>query len=80
MTLLHTIHLRCPSCRSIDWFRDGFVIVKLEATGDIVRRRVMSSDPILARGPWACARCAYQVPVPSNLALELHRAKVVHPE
>jgi hypothetical protein len=57
------LSLRCPVCRAVDWFRDGFVVVELEEADQIVRRRVMPADP----GPrtemlWSCARCAYEVP------------------
>jgi hypothetical protein len=68
--------VRCPFCRAVDWFRDGFVIVEREGTGDVVRVRVMRSDPILALSPWACAGCAFEVPIPSRLATELQRSQL----
>jgi hypothetical protein len=68
--------VRCPFCRAIDWFRDGFVIVEREHTDEIVRVRVMRSDPILALAPWACAGCAFEVPIPGRLATELQRIQV----
>jgi len=72
--------LRCPGCRAIDWFRDGFLVVELEETGEIVRRRIMLADS----GPrtetlWWCTRCAHEVPEFSALARELDHVRWVIP-
>ena len=73
-----TIFLRCPSCREIDWFRDGFVIFELEATGEFLGQRVMAPDPVLADSVWSCAQCSYEVPEPSRLAAALREVQASH--
>ena len=59
--------LRCPVCRSIDWFRNCNTLVESESTGEIAFRCVLPSDPTLVASPWACMSCAYEVPEPSVL-------------
>jgi hypothetical protein len=77
MTLLATIHLRCPTCRAIDWFCDSFVIVEMGQSGEIVRRRIAPPDHASLRAPiWSCTRCAYEVPEPSRLASALHEMQI----
>ncbi len=63
--------LHCPVCRSIDWFRNCNVIVRNEATGEIVQRCVLPWDPRLETAPWACMSCAYEVPPSSPLDVRL---------
>jgi DNA-directed RNA polymerase subunit RPC12/RpoP len=75
-----TTELRCPTCRAIDWFNDGYVIVENEATGEIVRRRVIPSDPALTGTVWSCTECGYEVPVQSRLASALNEVRIAHPE
>jgi len=72
--------LRCPACQAIDWFHDGYVIVEMATTGEIVRRRVMPAHPGPATDTlWSCARCAYEVPEISTLARELDHVRWVIP-
>jgi len=59
--------LRCPVCRSLDWFRNCNTLVENEMTGEIAFRCVLPSDPRLVASPWACMSCAYEVPEPSAL-------------
>lgn len=57
--------IRCPSCRSIDWWRDGFVIVEDDA-GEISAEQ---AAPAVGDGAgWSCSSCAYEVPLWSHLA------------
>lgn len=56
--------IRCPSCRAIDWYRDGLLMYELD-DGTIVRERLSPSDDPTA--PWSCATCAYEVPDTSLL-------------
>ena len=49
-TILSNVTYRCPSCRSIDWFRDGCLITEDEATGALMIKRVQISDPRIS-GP-----------------------------
>jgi len=51
--------LRCPSCRSLDWYRDGFALHERE-DGLLVRRRLTASAD--RDTPWSCAACGYEVP------------------
>ena len=56
--------IRCPTCRSIDWYRDGLLMYELD-DGTIVRERLSpEADPA---APWSCATCAYEVPETSLL-------------
>ena len=59
--------VRCPVCRSIEWFRNCNALVENETTGEVVYRCVLPSDPGLIASPWACMSCAYEVPEPSLL-------------
>jgi len=59
--------VRCPVCRSIDWFRNCNTLVESESTGEVAFQCVLPSDPRLAEAPWACMHCAYEVPEPSVL-------------
>jgi hypothetical protein len=66
-----TTPYRCPHCRSIDWFRDGCVIV---AAGDRVELgcgRVQRPDPALADTTWSCNQCAHEVLHGSRLERDL---------
>jgi hypothetical protein len=71
--------LRCPACRSIDWFRDCNVVVQVESTGDIVYRCVLPSQPTLTDAPWSCMSCAYEVPEPGLLAAQLNELEAARP-
>jgi hypothetical protein len=72
--------IRCPVCRAIDWFRDGYVVIEMETTGEIIRRRVSPSDPALSDSVWSCTECGYEVVVPSKLDSALTEMKLSHPE
>jgi len=67
-TILSNVTYRCPSCRSIDWFRDGCLITEDEATGDLVIRRVQISDPRMPGTGWSCTYCAHEVLPETRLA------------
>jgi hypothetical protein len=51
--------MRCPSCRAIDWFRDGYRIFG-GVGGEVLRRRAAPADPAADRAPWYCVGCGYQ--------------------
>jgi hypothetical protein len=68
--------LRCPVCRSIEWFRNCNTLVESESTGEIAFRCVLPSDPRLVSSPWACMICAYEVPEPSVLFERLNAMAV----
>jgi hypothetical protein len=51
--------MRCPSCREIDWFRDGYRIFG-GVGGEVLRRRAAPADPAADRAPWYCVGCGYQ--------------------
>ena len=60
--------IRCPTCRSIDWYRDGLLMYELD-DGAIVRERL--ADAADTAAPWSCATCAYEVPDTSVLRRRL---------
>jgi hypothetical protein len=62
---------RCPTCRSIDWFRDGCVIAENDAAIELRCGRVQHSDPSLAATSWSCNQCGHEVPPGSRLAAAL---------
>ena len=51
--------MRCPGCRAIDWFRDGYRIVG-GADGEVLRRRAAPADPATERDPWYCVGCGFR--------------------
>lgn len=65
---MHT-DIRCPSCRSIDWWRDGFVIVGDDA-GEFIAQR--AAPAVGDRSTWSCA---YEVPAWTRLAGLLDRLR-----
>jgi hypothetical protein len=67
--------LRCPACREIDWFRDGFTLHELPG-GMIERQRVAPAKG--GHTVWSCAQCAYEVPDPSLLLMRLNAAQATH--
>ncbi len=69
--------IRCPTCRAIDWFRDGFVIHELE-DGTVDRSRVAPAKGDGAA--WSCATCSYEVPEWAALHARLNGAQVTHQE
>ena len=50
--------LRCPHCRSLDWYRDGFELRERD-DGLVIRRRLTASADRLT--PWSCAACGFEV-------------------
>ncbi len=70
--------LRCPACRGLDWYRDGFVISEDEA-GAIEARRAelgaMSSDSV-----WSCMLCGHEVPGWASLAKSLDAMRELNVE
>jgi len=61
--------LRCPNCRSLDWYRSGVVVAEAE-DGHLqfadVGWRDHSGD-----SQWSCAQCAYESPAWSRLSKQL---------
>lgn len=64
--------LRCPSCKGLDWSRDGFRVRQL-TEGDVERRRVAPGRD--GTGPWVCERCLYRAPVSGYIAAQLNAAQ-----
>jgi DNA-directed RNA polymerase subunit RPC12/RpoP len=50
--------LRCPTCRSLDWYRDGFTMYERD-DGRLVRVRLTASADLAT--PWSCATCGFEV-------------------
>jgi hypothetical protein len=65
-----TMRLSCPSCRAIDWSRDGLTMA-VDINGDIHRVRVNRADPTTAAAPWECERCGFRPIADSDLANHL---------
>ena len=69
--------IRCPTCREIDWFRDGFTLRELpDSMIERLRVAPAKGDPTV----WSCAQCAYEVPDPSLLLMRLNAAQERHVE
>ena len=64
------MRLSCPSCRAIDWARDGFTMA-VDINGDIHRVRVNRADPTIAAAHWECERCGFKPIGDSDLANHL---------
>lgn len=56
--LVDDVAIRCPACRSIDWYRDGLALWE-RADGLIVRQRLTASAD--RETPWSCAVCGHEV-------------------
>lgn len=67
--------IRCPECRALDWYRDGFAIWEHE-DGTLERQRLTASADQATR--WSCAQCAYEVPEWTVLDRSLRGAQVAH--
>ena len=65
-----TMRLSCPSCRAIDWVRDGFTMA-VDINGDIHRVRVNRAGATLAAARWECERCGFKPIADSDLANHL---------
>ena len=62
---------RCPSCGSIDWYRDGCIISEVDSAVTLRCSRVQGRDPSLAGTTWSCNQCAHELPPDSRVALDL---------
>jgi hypothetical protein len=62
-------HIRCPYCRTIDWFREGWTVVEDDA-GVIASQRALRSAG-LEEPVWSCMTCGDETPRPSLLATRL---------
>jgi hypothetical protein len=71
LTMSPTLRYRCPTCGSIDWFRDGCVISEADRTITLGCGRVQGKDPALAGTAWSCNQCAHEVAVGSQLQRDL---------
>jgi hypothetical protein len=72
-----TMRLSCPSCRAIDWARDGFTMA-VDINGDIHPIRVNHGDPTIAAANWQCERCGFKTIADSDLANHLVEMQVAH--
>jgi hypothetical protein len=69
--------LRCPACRALDWYRDGFALYEAGGAGVLIRRRLTASaDRDTA---WSCASCGYEVPDHTRLQQRLRAAETPEP-
>jgi hypothetical protein len=70
-----TMRLSCPSCRAIDWSRDG-VTMAVDINGEIHRVGARHA-PLEDNGSrWRCDRCGFQPAAGSDLAIHLVEMKV----
>ncbi len=69
--------IRCPTCREIDWFRDGF---KLHELPDGAIERARMAPDMGGETVWSYTHCAYEVPDPSLLLAQLNAAQDRHVE
>jgi hypothetical protein len=71
LTMPPPLRYRCPTCRAIDWFRDGCVISEADIGRELGCGRVQRKDPTLAGTAWSCNQCAHEVPLGSALEHDL---------
>lgn len=73
--------MRCPTCRSIAWARNGFVIAQ-NGDGLVDRRRVAPAERPQDGSPaaWSCARCGFAATVGTPLHRGLAELQVAHLE
>ena len=69
------MRLSCPSCRAIDWSRDG-VTMAVDINGEIHRVGLTAAHLEGANSPWRCDRCGFQPVAGSDLAIHLVEMKV----
>lgn len=69
--------MRCPDCRAIDWFRDGYRIVG-GADGEVLRRRAAPADPATERDPWYCVGCGFRAEPDTPIGEALSDIQRVH--
>jgi hypothetical protein len=62
--------LRCPHCRAIEWYRDGFVLLEND-DGSIFRDQVQRATG--AGDPWSCMQCGHEVAPDTPLAAAIAR-------
>jgi Zn finger protein HypA/HybF involved in hydrogenase expression len=65
------VAIRCPACRSIDWYRDGFAMRELEDGTILCQRLTTSADQDT---PWSCAVCGHEVAAETLLRRHLAAA------
>ncbi len=69
--------IRCPTCKTVDWIRDGFTMTEA-AEGDVTRQRIPPSAGALDR--WSCFGCGDHVPDDDALSHLLTEARLAHEE
>jgi hypothetical protein len=63
------VELRCPICRSLDWYRDGLLIEEVDDER-LVMRRV--DEPAGEDLPvWSCNQCSHELPTWTALSKTL---------
>lgn len=73
--------MRCPTCRSIAWARNGFVIAQ-NREGLVDRQRVAPAQRVGdgRAAAWSCARCGFAAAVGTPLHRGLAELQVAHLE
>ena len=67
--------IRCPTCRGINWLRDGFTMTQT-VDGEVVRQRI---GPLAATSSnWSCRSCTAEISEVSELGLRLTEARLIH--
>ena len=67
-----TLRARCPTCRAINWSRDGFTMA-VDVNGELHRVRAKpSSSSADAETRWTCGRCGFRPDDDSDLVRNLH--------
>ena len=69
------LRLSCPTCRAIDWSRDG-VTMAVDINGEIHRVGEKSAYPVETDASWECQRCGFRAVAGSDLAVHLANMKV----
>ena len=67
--------VRCPSCQSVDWFRDGCVIAAVDGAIVTGCTRVQEADPALRGTTWSCNQCSHELDAGSGVARSLDRIR-----
>ena len=65
-------HLRCPSCRELDWYLDGLTLVEVD-DGRLEVERAERSILDGRGAQWSCMACGHEVLPWTQLAQSLHR-------
>ena len=67
-----TLRARCPTCRAINWSRDGLTMA-VDVNGELHRVRANPAGSSAgADTEWTCGRCGYRAAEESDLGRNLY--------